>query len=267
MCIRDSVSGWVHILADDVVYSYNTTSLSFSSSWTISDLNLARATGQTLIPWPSGGSRAPMDDTVLVGDGSGTHTMLRPNTLGHGWMGNSWDQLVFASGPSVTDMSDVVELNGILYISGFHELEGDSIERYNIAQSRWQSALDLPVTTTGTLCLATDGTDLFVGTEDAGVLQMSINGSLIQSWDTSVDLSANEVIDIELDVLTGQMIAIHPFSGMSVIDTNSTTVNETWTTNSGGLATNQMNSLAVRGGIAYLGTNNRGVERLSLIHI
>ena len=60
------------------------------------------------------------------------------------------------------------------------------------------------------------------------------------------------------------MIAIHPFSGMSVIDTNSSTVNETWTTNSGGLATNQMNSLAVRGGIAYLGTNNRGVERIDI---
>ena len=259
-----SVSGWVHILADDVVYSYNTTSLSFSSSWAISDLNLARATGQILIPWPSGGNRAPMDDTVLVGDGSGTFTILRPNTLGHGWMGNTWDQMALASGPSVTDMSDVVELNGILYISGFHELEGDSIERYNIAQSRWQSALDLPGTTTGILCLATDGTDLFVGTEDAGVLQLSINGTLIQSWDTSVDLSANEVIDIELDVFTGQMITIHPFSGMSVIDTNSSTVNETWTTNSGGLATNQMNSLAVRGGIAYLGTNNRGVERIDI---
>ena len=48
-------------------------------------------------------------------------------------MGNTWDQMALASGPSVTDMSDVVELNGILYISGFHELEGDSIERYNIA--------------------------------------------------------------------------------------------------------------------------------------
>ena len=174
-----------------------------------------------------------------------------------------------ASGPSVTDMSDVVELNGILYISGYHELEGDSIERFNIAQSRWQSALDIPVTTTGIHCLATDGTDLYVGTEDAGVLQMSVAtatgpGGLIQSWDTSAGLSANEVIDIEHDVFTDQMIAIHPFSGMSVIDTNSTIVNETWTTNTGGLASNQMNSLAVRGGIAYLGTNNRGVERIDI---
>ena len=259
-----AVSGWVHILADDVVYSYNTTSLSFSSSWTISDLNLARATGQTLLPWPSGGSRAPMDDTVLVGDGSGTYTLLRPNTLGHGWNQGAWDQLVLASGPSVTDMSDVVELNGTLYISGFHELEGDSIERFNIAQYRWESALNLPTTTSGILCLATDGTDLFVGTEDAGVLQMSVNGNLIQSWEASDGLSANEVTDIQHDVFTGQMIAIHPFSGMSVIDTNSTTVNETWTTNNGNLDSNQMNSLAVRGGIAYLGTNNRGVERIDI---
>ncbi|MEC7901314.1 MAG: hypothetical protein VX385_05830, partial [Acidobacteriota bacterium] len=87
------------------------------------------------------------------------------------------------------------------------------------------------------VCIATDGTDLFVGTEGDGVIHMDTNGTTLGAWDTSDDLSANEVIDIEHDVYTGQMIAIHPFSGMSVIDTNSTTVSETWTNNNGGLAT------------------------------
>ena len=204
-----AVSGWVHILADDVVYSYNTTSLSFSSSWAISDLNLARATGQTLLPWPSGGSRAPMDDTVLVGDGSGTYTLLRPNTLGHGWNQGAWDQLVLASGPSVTDMSDVVELNGTLYISGFHELEGDSIERFNIAQYRWESALNLPTTTSGIVCLATDGTDLFVGTEDAGVLQMSVLTTSMSVARTMASPVDRVPTFVQVEARLGPMVTCH----------------------------------------------------------
>ena len=40
-----SADGWAHIIADNVVYSYNTTSLSFSSSWTMSDLELSRDLG------------------------------------------------------------------------------------------------------------------------------------------------------------------------------------------------------------------------------
>ena len=264
-----SVQGWVHILADDIVYSYNTTSLSFSSSWTIDQLGLSRTTGQSLIPWPSGGSRSPQNHSILVGDGSGTFTILKPQASAHGASQGVWDQLVLASGPSVTDMSDAVELNGILYISGSHELEGDTIERFNIAQYRWMPSLSVQ-SVGDILCLGTDGTALYVGTENGGVLQMTsvqqggpivVNG---QAWDTSSGLSANEVNGLGFDVFTGHMIAIHPFSGMSVIDTNSSTINETWTNNNGGLATNQMNSLAVRGGIAYLGTNNRGVERIDI---
>jgi len=256
-----SVNGWVHILADDTVYSYNTTSLSFGSSWDMSDLNLARSPGESLIPWPSGGTRAPAGHSVLVGDGSGAYTVLRPHMQNHGAMTSSqpnWPQIVLASGPTITDMVDAVELNGILYIA-----TDEIIQRFNITQYRWDTPLQTP-SQGDVLCIATDGTDLFIGTEVDGVTQMQIDGTILNTWETSDGLSANEVSDIEYDELTGQMIAIHPFSGMSVIDTNSTTINETWTTNSGDLSSNQMNALAVRGGIAYLGTNNRGIERIDI---
>jgi hypothetical protein len=256
-----SADGWAHIIADNVVYSYNATSLSFSSSWTMSDLDLARNPGQSLIPWPASGSRAPADHSVLVGDGSGVFTILRPHLQNHGAQasqGPTWPQLELASGPSVTDMTDAVELNGILYIA-----TEETIQRFNISQFRWETPHVMQINS-ALVCIATDGTDLFVGTEGDGVIQMQTNGTILGTWDTSDDLSANEVIDIEHDVYTGQMIAIHPFSGMSVIDTNSTTVNETWTTNSGGLETNRMSALAVRGGIAYLGTNGGGIERIDL---
>ncbi|MDE0708389.1 MAG: hypothetical protein OSB33_05510, partial [Candidatus Poseidoniales archaeon] len=252
-----SVDGWVHIIAEDVVYSYNTTSLSFSSSWSLSDLDLARNLGQALIPWPTGGERAPADHSVLVGDGSGVFTILRPHMQNAGQL-PTWPQMVLASGPSVTEMTDAVELNGVLYIA-----TDDTIQRFNISQYRWETPHTMQ-TTSPLLCIATDGTDIFVGTEGEGIIQMETMGTILETWETSDGLSANEVSDIQYDVLTGQMIAIHPFSGMSVVDTNSTSVNETWTTNNGGLGTNQMSALAVRGGIAYLGTNGGGIERIDI---
>ena len=255
-----SADGWAHIIADNVVYSYNTTSLSFSSSWSMSDLDLSRDTGQVLIPWPTGGARAPADHSVLVGDESGVFTILRPHVSNHGApaQGAMWSQLELASGPSVTEMIDAVELNGVLYIA-----TEDTIQRFNTSQFRWETPHVMQISS-AIVCIATDGTDLFIGTEGDGVIQMQPSGATIQSWDTSDDLSANEVSDIEHDVFTGQMIAIHPFSGMSVIDTNSTTVNETWTTNDGNLGTNRMSALAVRGGIAYLGTIGGGIERIDI---
>jgi len=253
-----SADGWAHIIADNVVYSYNTTSLSFSSSWTMSDLELSRSSGQSLIPWPTGGARAPADHSVLVGDGSGVFTVLRPHAQNHGASSSSWPQIELASGPSVTEMIDAVELNGILYIA-----TEETIQRFNVSQYRWETPHQMQINS-ALVCIATDGTDLFVGTEGDGVIHMDTNGTTLGAWDTSDDLSANEVIDIEHDVYTGQMIAIHPFSGMSVIDTNSTTVSETWTNNNGGLATNRMSALAVRGGIAYLGTNGGGIERIDI---
>ena len=155
-------------------------------------------------------------------------------------------------------MTDAVELNGVLYIA-----TEETIQKFNISQFRWETPHVMQINS-ALVCIATDGTDLFVGTEGDGVIQMQTSGTILGTWDTSDDLSANEVMDIEHDVYTGQMIAIHPFSGMSVIDTNSTTVIETWTTNSGDLETNRMSALAVRGGIAYLGTNGGGIERIDL---
>ncbi|MEE2758889.1 MAG: hypothetical protein VYA86_02795 [Candidatus Thermoplasmatota archaeon] len=258
-----SISGWVHILAENQVYSYNTSSLSFSSSWSLSDLDLARSPGQSLIPWPSGGARAPMYDQVLVDDGSGVFTILHPQVQNHGAPSSpqqNWPQIVLASGPSVSDMTDAVELNGVLYIA-----TDETIQRYNTTQHRWHTPLS-PQINSAIVCIATDGTDLFVGTQADGIVQMSVEGTMLGSWDASDGLSADEVRAMAYDFNTNQIVAIHPFSGMSLVDSNSTTVNQTWTTNSGGLATNQMNAVVVRGGVAYLGTNNRGIERIDLVN-
>ncbi len=258
-----SIAGWIHILADDQVYSYNTSSLSFSSSWSLSDLDMARSPGKSLIPWPSGGARAPVADQVLVDDGSGVFTILHPQMQNHGaptTSQQSWPQLVLASGPSVSEMTDAVELNGILYIA-----TEDTVQRYNTTQHRWHTPFSLQ-TNSAALCIATDGTNLFIGTEGDGIVHMTTDGIVAGTWDASDGLSADEVRDMAYDFNTNRMVAIHPFSGMSVVDSTSSSVNETWTTNSGGLGTNQMNAVAVRGGIAYLGTNNGGIERIDLIN-
>ena len=167
-----AIDGWVHILAGDTVHTYNTTSFSFSSSYTMQDLSLPREVGTSLMPWPSGGSRAPVYSTVLVGDGSGTFTILHPHMQGHGGNQGVWNQMILATGPSEDNMQDAVELNGIVYIAA-----GEKVERYNLNHNRWMNPLTGASNpyASEVVCIMTDGTDIFIGTKDAGVIQVAIN--------------------------------------------------------------------------------------------
>ena len=249
-----NVDGWVHIIAGDTVQSYNLTSLSFGASYVIStDLNLARSTGNALIPWPSGGARAPMDDRVLVGDGSGTFAVIEPqnNPVYAG-------EMVFATGPSANEMNDVLEFNGTVYIAG-----ASGIERFHLGSDRWL----LPWSTGGfeAISVGTDGTDLFVGSEGGGLLHLSENGTHIADWQTSDGLSGSWISDIGYEPATDSIITLHPSGGLSVISLQTATVSDTWTTQDG-FQTNEMSALAVRGGIAYAGSVDHGVERVDIIN-
>jgi hypothetical protein len=263
-----SIDGWVHIIAGDTVHSYNTTSLSFLSSWTMNNLDLSRDSGNALIPWHGGGSRAPVHHSVLVGDGSGTFTILNPHTQGSGGNQGTWQQMVFATGPTEDDMQDAVELNGILYIAA-----GEQVERFDLNRNRWLLPLkgDMNPYASDVLCITTDGSDLFIGTSTAGIIQITLNGTVVQSqnaaqWQTSDGLSANEVTDIAYEPGTGQIVSIHPSSGISVVNPLSGIITQTWTTFNG-LSSNNMNALTVRGGIAYAGTSNQGIERIDITNV
>ena len=249
-----AVDGWVHILAGDTIHAYNTTSLSFTTSQTVSDLDLSRATGNALVPWPGSGARAPSQDTVLVGDGSGSFAILEPQSNpAHA------GEMVLATGPSEDDMRDVIELNGIVHIAA-----GQTLQRFDIAHDRWL----LPFSTQGfeTLSIITDGTDLFIGTEGGGLLQMAQNGTLLAQWRTGDGLSSNTVAALAIELGSSTIITMHPEAGLSVVNPATGNVTDTWTTQDG-LQTNRMSALTVRDGIAYAGTVGDGIERIDLTNL
>ena len=69
-------------------------------------------------------------------------------------------------------------------------------QRFNTTQYRWDTPL-LATSQGVVLCIATDGTDLIIGTEGDGVTQMQTDGTIINTWETSDGLSANEVSAME----------------------------------------------------------------------
>jgi len=108
------------------LHTYNTSNGVFSTTYSLTDFNLA-GTGQSLFPWPAQGGASPTTDALMVNDGSGTLAHLAPgaSTL-------FAQNIVLASGPSTNDMTGVVELNGVLYIGAN---DGSGISRYDIGNA------------------------------------------------------------------------------------------------------------------------------------
>ena len=248
-----TIGGWTHILAGDTVHAYNTTSLSFTRTHTIASLQLNRDDGSDLIAWPAGGSRAPANNTILVGDASGLFAKLEPES-NNPHVG----ELLVATGPSEDDMSAVVQIGNIVFVAA-----GEGIERFDTQQNRWLA----PFSTQGAsaLSLATDGSTLFVGTDDSGVLQVALDGLILMQLSIQDGLNSNEVNHIAFDQTTGFVIAGHAEAGLSVIDSVIGTVNQTWATGNG-LESNRITALTARYGVAYAGTFNRGVQRIDLVN-
>lgn len=247
-----AVDGWVHILAEDTVHAYNTTSLSFASQDTIAGLDLSRGVGNALIPWPAGGVRSPGTHQVMVGDGSGSFAILEPESSPR-----HAGEITLATGPSANEMNDVIELNGTVYIAG-----AEGVQRFHVGSDRWL----VPWSTGGheALSIGSDGGDLYVGT-DGGLMRFAENGTMLATWSTGDGLSSNEITGIEHETATGAMVTMHPSAGLSVLDLATGQIIDTWTRQDG-FQTNQMSALAVRGGIAYVGTVDHGVERVDLIN-
>ncbi len=248
-----TIGGWTHILAGDTVHAYNTSSLSFVRTHTMSSLQLNRDDGSDLIAWPSGGSRSPANNTVLVGDASGLFAELEPDS-NNPHVG----EILMATGPSENEMRAVVQIGNIVYIAA-----GDGIERFDTHRNRWLA----PFSTGGSaaLSLATDGSTLFVGTDGTGVQQFAADGTMLLHLSIQDGMNSDDVNHISFDQTTGFVIAGHSQAGLSVIDPTIGTVNQTWATGNG-LQSNQITGLTARYGVAYAGTFNAGVQRIDLVN-
>ena len=239
------VNNQIQILTSDAVHSYNTASGTFAATTTLSSLGQANS-GLNILHWPASGSRSPVNDTVLVTDGSAILAMLEPgNTPLYS------GDLVIGSGPYSGNMGDAMQFDGVIYVGS-----GDFLDRYSISQARWLS----PINTGSSISkIVNDGVNIFVGTMGSGVHIIDSQGNVLDTWDTTDGLQSNDVTGLDVE---GDWVAtIHPEDGASVF--NKSTPSSVVALNEGNseLDSDSPTGVAIHNGVAYIGTADDGLNR------
>jgi len=233
----------LYILNGDSLHTYNTANGIFQQTYGLSDDFGLVQDGNSLISWPSIGSRSPANDLVLVSDGGGLLVELTP--------GNTPLQtgsMLLGSGPTSSNMDDAVELNGVIFIAadGF-------MNRYDTVQSRW-----LEPTFIGDKVnqLSTDGTYIYIAGDDSGAHKMHSNGTLLQTWVISDGLESDSVDSIAVN--SNYLIALNSGS-ISVIDLSGVASVATFEVDGQGVS-----DVTIYGDIAYIATENIGLARFDI---
>jgi len=239
------VNNQIQILTDTTVHTYNTNSGTFTTATTLSSLGQTEE-GQNILLWPSSGSRSPMNDTVLVTDGSAILAMLEPGSTPL-YTGD----LVIGSGPSTGDMKDAMQFDGIIYVGSDTHLD-----RYSISQARWLPSVDMGDTVSQ---IVNDGVNVYVGTLGSGVHIINTQGNILDTWDSADGLQSDEVSG--LDVEGDWVVAIHPLTGASAF--NQSSPNSVVALNEGNsdLDSDSPTGIAIHNGVAYIGTTDDGLNR------
>ena len=246
------VSNTLYILDGTSLHTYNSTNGVFSTTYDLSDFNLA-GTGSNLMVWTAVGAGAPDTDSILVDDGSGTLARLTPDTT------PIYDgEILLASGPNTGDATGVVELNGILYIGSG---DGSGISRYNVNSAVWLSPWS--VGGDNVVKLATDGTSLFVALENSPVVEkFDVSTGMSTRYDGTNGCypASSKIQSIAVDA---QHLALSIDTGtFAVFDLLSSSCTSYDTTN--GLPTSLLGDVALWGGMAFVATENRGVLRYDI---
>ncbi|MBT4066193.1 MAG: hypothetical protein HOE76_03140 [Euryarchaeota archaeon] len=239
------VNNQIQILTADTVHVYNTNSGTFASSTSLSSIGQVNE-GQNILYWPSSGSRSPVNDTVLVTDGSAILAMLEPGSTPL-YTGD----LVIGSGPNSGDMHDAMQFNGIIYVGS------DSyLDRYSISQARWLSPVDMG----GAISqIVNDGVNVLVGTLGSGIHVVDSQGNVLDTWDTADGLQSDDVSG--LDAEGDWVVAIHPQDGASAFNQSLTTSMANLNEGNSDLDSDSPTGVAIHNGVAYIGTTDDGLNR------
>jgi hypothetical protein len=242
---------WLHILAGNTLHFYNMTMGAFSTSKAIQDVGLVRD-GIDLIGWPSGGSRAPGIDSVLVGDGGGSFALFQPATPP-----THTSTILLASGPSSAVMYDALEVNNVVWVAG-----NRVIDRFDKQQNRWLTPIE-----TGTVnqALETDGTSVWLATSDDGIYNFAFNGSELAHLTTSDNLNSNDADHLAFDASTDTIVVGHSNAGVTLVNASNQTVISSWSTGTSNAFSNNVRGVAARSAIAYI-ASNEGVLRIDLVN-
>lgn len=191
------------VLAGDTLQRYDTTSGVFTSHSGPSSLSSEGMAGASplLLAWRSGGARAPADDTLLLGDGTGTFLQMRPsaNTV----MG---PDLVIISAPPFEEAMTAVAAHGDeVYVGGT-----DLIAVYDTSVKRWTRSMAITGTPTS---MAVDAADVWIGTDGDGVVHIDVASGVVTTTSEANDPDWNSVLDIAYD--GGDVVMTHSDGSVS----------------------------------------------------
>ena len=104
---------WIHILAGDVLHTYNGTSLTFTSTDTATNLNVPSPI--VVLPWEAteGALRGPTNESALLIGASGRVSVLEAGNT------PSFERTeLFANSPSADEMMSITRLGDVYWIGG-----------------------------------------------------------------------------------------------------------------------------------------------------
>ena len=238
------------ILGVSDVQIYSAVTGAFSTSTSLTSLTLG-GDGRNSVLWPSGGSRAPIDSTILITDGSGRLAKLVPgsNPLHQG-------MLTIGSGPSSENMIAITEIGSRVYLASEF-----AIDVFDKSSSTWIQSLP---STEMISSLSSSGTDLLVGMEEDGlnIYDSTSLSSAPLHLDSSDGLASDSVTGI---AGYGNMIITSHFGeGLSLINMSSATPSVTIFDSNSGLDSIFLNDVTIAGGIAYAASESDGIIRINL---
>ena len=254
----DNIRGMVEaqneivILAGDTTQIYDTSIGAFTTSNQISTYDLVRS-GEDLVAWPAGGSRAPATTQALVSDGSGTLAILEPasSTL-------FASSLLLASGPSGNNMHDVEQVGQITWVA-----IGENLDRFDMTSYQWLEPIALGNEVVGLTSL---GNTIWAATTGGGLIEIDASTGMINWTIMAADgLNSDDVSAVAVDSLGDNIVVIHPRDGVSVLakQNGMFSVTSTWNDNDG-LGTNFMRDVTILGDTTYIATDGDGVARINL---
>ena len=251
--------GWLYILGEQQVQTYDTDVLLFSSEISLSDLGLS-GTGNSISPWPGGQSRSPPDSLAIIGDSSGTMGRI---------LGDVSDgSFPLVSSPSIED-AQITAIIDDGEAGEFWIASGTIIDMMDKRDNLWKEPVDIsdsiPSIESGEVSITSIEQDedgwVWIGTSGSGVHRLSnVDGS---HFGKIQGTNSESITSLAFDSNTATLVIGHSDAGISLYSTDSNNVIGTFS-ESEGLDSDRIRDIATRFGIAYIATEDAGVMRIDL---
>lgn len=201
-----------------------------------------------MLGWPAGGSRAPSNHTLLIGDGTGTFVRMAPSATPM-----VQNDLVLATSPPISEMTAVAAFGDEVHVGG-----DDLVAVYNSSQRRWTGSTVIVGVPTAMVATADA---LWVATEEHGLAHIDGATGSLQQY--SRDPAWNAIVGLAVD--DRDVVMTHEDGGVSVWNlTDLVNGNAPWESGTtSDMPTDATGEVAIHNRTAYLASEG-GLLRLDL---